>query len=255
MEIDTNGNVGAASAADDEILEKRRRFYSHLFIWVMASVLPLTGLTLWLLTYLRFWRDNVDAMGLLAISVGILGILVFFMFVYKYQVIMKCDHRGRWLALLVHALIVLALFLGCIWLAFDSPWSAMKLWGDFDMLSVAKTWIISVLARTDARPGVSTAPPPPVLPAPPRDHANEIHPGLQTQCRRHDAQYGIRLRHHTIPQHRHLAAERVVQHDAHILARRDIDGDARLAVERHGLRPDGTEAEDAGRASPHPPSR
>ncbi len=145
METGTDTASGTAQTVSDEILEKRRRFYSRLFIWVMSSVLPLTALTLWLLTYLRFWRDNVDAMGLLAISVGILGILVFFMFVYKYQVIMKCDHRGRWLALLVHALIVVALFLGCIWLAFDSPWSAMKLWGDFDMLSVAKTWIISVL--------------------------------------------------------------------------------------------------------------
>lgn len=128
-----------------DVSDRRRRFYARLFVIVMVSVLPFTALVLWLLTFLDFWKVNVDAMGLLAISVGILGILVFFMFLYKYQIIMHGDHHARVLALALHGLITLMLFLGCIWLAFDSPWSLTKLWGDYDMLSVGKPWIISIL--------------------------------------------------------------------------------------------------------------
>jgi heme/copper-type cytochrome/quinol oxidase subunit 4 len=145
METEQLPDTQTTTTENGESWDRRRRFYSRLFVGVMIAVLPITVLALWLLTWLVFWKVNVDAMGLLATSVGILGILVFFMFLYKYQIIMNCDHRGRVIALVVHGLITLALFLGCIWLAYDSPWTSVKLWGDYDMLSTAKPWIISVL--------------------------------------------------------------------------------------------------------------
>ncbi len=145
METMNNREADDAGKADAATLDRRRRFWSRVFIVVISLVLPVTVLALWLLTYVRIWRPELDVTGLMAISIGILGILVFFIFLYKYQIVSKLDHRQRWIALGVHAGIVLALFLGCIWLAFDSPWSDRMVWGDYDMQDVAKSWIISVL--------------------------------------------------------------------------------------------------------------
>ena len=145
MEATKDNGLDAATAPSPEILERRRKFWARVFIVVIAAVFPLTGLALWALTYIRIWRPELDVTGLMAISIGILGILVFFMFLHKYQVVSKLDHRQRWIALGLHAATVLGLFLGCIWLAFDSPWSGAMVWGEYEMQDVAKSWIISVL--------------------------------------------------------------------------------------------------------------
>ncbi|HOJ05372.1 MAG TPA: hypothetical protein PK916_15340 [Bacteroidota bacterium] len=128
-----------------EVRERRRRFWSRFFAVVFIATLPLTVLALWSLTFVHIWREEVDVPALMAISVGILGVLVFFIFLYKYQMIAELTDRERWWVLGLHALVTLMLFLGCIWLAFDSPWSTAMVWGNYDMQSVAKSWIIAVL--------------------------------------------------------------------------------------------------------------
>ena len=124
---------------------RRTRIIKNLFMFAICCSLPLTILVLWLLAYVQMWPHDVDISGLLAISIGILGILIFFMFLYKYQMIIAQSIRRRWLLLAMHALVTLVLFLFTIWLGYDSPWADELIWGSYDMLASAKPWIISVL--------------------------------------------------------------------------------------------------------------
>ncbi len=140
MRARTEGIEGAGGRE-----ERRRLLVKPLFMTAIGASLPLTALLLWLLSALQMWPQAVDIMGLLAISVGILGIFVFFMFLYKYQMTAIASTRRRGILLIVHAAVTLTLFLFTIWLGYDSPWSRQLIWGNYDMLSAAKTWIISVL--------------------------------------------------------------------------------------------------------------
>lgn len=124
---------------------RRIRIVKYLFLFAISSSLPLTILVLWLLAYVQMWPRDVDISGLLAISIGILGILIFFMFLYKYQMTAVAAMRRRWMMLGVHAVVILVFFLFTIWLGYDSPWKSELIWGSYDMLSAAKPWIISVL--------------------------------------------------------------------------------------------------------------
>jgi hypothetical protein len=145
MDADMINGEQRSRNADADGHDRRRRFYIRLFVVIILLSLPVTMLLLYLLTFVGFWPQNVDITGLLAISVGILGVLIFFMFLYKYQIAVGHGVRERWMLLAAHAVVVLVLFFGCIWLAFDSPWSQSELWGEYSMYDVAKTWIISVL--------------------------------------------------------------------------------------------------------------
>ncbi|MBE0646091.1 MAG: hypothetical protein IH600_18560 [Bacteroidetes bacterium] len=125
--------------------ERRGRIIKFLFLFTITCSLPLTALLLWGLAYIQMWPRDIDIMGLLAISVGILGILIFYIFLYKYQMNLVEDTRRRWIMLALHGAITLVLFLLTIWLGYDSPWGHELIWGSYDMLSAAKPWIISVL--------------------------------------------------------------------------------------------------------------
>jgi hypothetical protein len=135
--------AGTVDTGNEE--ERRRRFVKPLILTAIAVALPATALLLWLLSAVQMWPQAADIMGLLAVSVGILGILLFFMFLYKYQMTAVAPDRRRWILLLVHAAVTLTLFLFMIWLGYDSPWSRRMIWGNYDLLSAAKPWIISVL--------------------------------------------------------------------------------------------------------------
>ncbi|MFZ1730617.1 MAG: hypothetical protein WBQ23_14505 [Bacteroidota bacterium] len=138
--IDSSGFAPVADPGD-----RRSRIVKYLFLFAISSSLPLTILVLWLLAYVQMWPRDVDVSGLLAISIGILGILIFFMFLYKYQMNVIVSARRRWIMLGGHAAVTLALFFFTIWLGYDSPWKDELIWGGYDMLASTKPWIISVL--------------------------------------------------------------------------------------------------------------
>lgn len=124
---------------------RREELLCRIFLFAITAVLPLTALLLWGLAYIQMWPREIDIMGLLAISVGILGVFFFFMFLYKYELRGPRTQRHRIGLLVMHAVITLLLFLFAIWLGYDSPWRAEKIWGNYDMQTAAKPWIISVL--------------------------------------------------------------------------------------------------------------
>ena len=125
--------------------ERRNRFYSRAFLLAISLTLPLTVAALFLLSALRLWPHDQDIRGLVAISVGIIGILIFFIFLYKFQVLTLLTHRGRWLAMTLHALVVLLLLIIVIWLGFDSPWHGVAYWGSYTLYDASKPWIIAVI--------------------------------------------------------------------------------------------------------------
>jgi hypothetical protein len=128
-----------------EAERRHRRIVRRILVWAIVLTLPLTAALLWLLSGIQMWPEEIDIMGLLAISVGILGIFIFFILLYRFQTGAVCSRRRRWGLLLLHTGIVLVLFLFTIWLGYDSPWRSLLIWGSYDILSAAKPWIISVL--------------------------------------------------------------------------------------------------------------
>jgi len=126
-------------------MERRNRFYSRAFLLAISLTLPLAIVGLWVLSVLTLWPHDVDIRGLIAISVGILGLLIFFIFLYKFQMLTSLTRHGRWLAMGLHALVVLLLFIILIWLGFDSPWRDRTFWGSYTLHDASKPWIIGVL--------------------------------------------------------------------------------------------------------------
>ncbi|PLX24110.1 MAG: hypothetical protein C0600_13580 [Ignavibacteria bacterium] len=125
--------------------ERADRFYSRVFLFAISFTLPLTIIALWVLAVVAVWPEDRDIQGLLAISVGIVGLLVFFIFLYKFQMNAAFTRNGRRVAMLLHALVVILLFLTMVWLAFDSPWKHVEIWGHYDLQEGCKPWIIAVL--------------------------------------------------------------------------------------------------------------
>jgi hypothetical protein len=123
----------------------RVRVTGRRFLVFMAAMLPLTAFLLWMLTFVEIWEREWDILGLIAVSIGIIGILIFYMFLYKYEMNVPLTRSGRWMMLGTHALITIALFFGMIWLGLDSPWSGELIWGTYDLHTASKPWIISVL--------------------------------------------------------------------------------------------------------------
>ncbi|MBR9977748.1 MAG: hypothetical protein KFH87_06625 [Bacteroidetes bacterium] len=124
---------------------RREELLCRIFLIAITAVLPLTAMLLWGLAYVQMWPRAIDIMGLLAISVGILGVFFFFMFLYKYELRAAPTQRRRIGLLVLHTIITLLLFLFTIWLGYDSPWRAEMIWGNYDMHTASKPWIISVL--------------------------------------------------------------------------------------------------------------
>ena len=143
MKQDNTMESGTREMSDAE--RRHRRLVRRILVWSIVLTLPVTSGLLWLLSGIQMWPEEIDIMGLLAISVGILGIFIFFMLLYRFQTGAVCSRRRRWGLLLLHTGIVLVLFLFTIWLGYDSPWRSLLIWGNYDMLSAVKPWIISVL--------------------------------------------------------------------------------------------------------------
>ena len=119
--------------------------YSALFLWLIILALPVTALALWLFRLADLWNTDGDIMGLLAVSIGILGILIFFIFLHKYELNALPSRRARWFALGIHGGIIAVLFLFLIWYGFYSPWKDIELWGTYTLEEASKPWVISVL--------------------------------------------------------------------------------------------------------------
>ncbi|MDT8325398.1 MAG: hypothetical protein RRA94_14895 [Bacteroidota bacterium] len=134
-----------ASPPDEEELARRARFWSRVFLVTIATTLPLTAFALWLLSYLPLWPHDLDVHGLIAVSIGIIGILVFFIFLYKYQMLSTMTRKARIVALTLHGVLVLVLFLLLIWAGYDSPWRSIAFWGDYSLHESIKSWVIAVL--------------------------------------------------------------------------------------------------------------
>lgn len=125
--------------------DRRNRFYSRAFLLAISLTLPMTVAALCILGALRLWPHDQDIRGLVAISVGIIGILIFFIFLYKFQMLSTLTRRRRWLAMTLHALVVLLLLIILIWLGFDSLWHDVAYWGSYTLHEASKPWIIAVL--------------------------------------------------------------------------------------------------------------
>ena len=135
----SRGNAAAGRSNSGVHVSGRR------FVLATAGMLPLTVLLLWILTFVEIWDRDWDILGLIAVSVGIIGILIFYTFLYKLEMHMHLTRRRRWAMLCMHGAFTTALFFGLIWLGIDSPWAQQLIWGTYDLQSACKPWIISVL--------------------------------------------------------------------------------------------------------------
>jgi hypothetical protein len=125
--------------------EARRIFFCRVFAWVIALTLPATILALVAARWLERLTPHPDVLGLTAVSIGIMGVMVFFIFLYKYQILAQLSTRKRIRALLAHAAMVILLFILVIWLGFASPWSRMEIWGNWDLETASRSWVITVI--------------------------------------------------------------------------------------------------------------
>ena len=134
-----------APALQEERRVRRVRMFRRIFLVMIASSLPATALNLYLLSHAHFIGGDPDVHGLIAVSCGILGVLVFFIFLYKFQTSSQMSVRRRVIFLGGHALAIALLFWLLIWLGFDSPWRDARCWGSYEFNTAARSWIISVL--------------------------------------------------------------------------------------------------------------
>ncbi len=129
----------------DALATTPSRAYRIFLLAAIVLVLPLTAYVLALVPTFESLLLHPDVPGLVAVSVGIVGILIFFIFVYKYQTSMVKTFRRRMAALLVHGALVLLLSAVVIRVGFGMPWSTEKVWGSYDCETAARSWIITVI--------------------------------------------------------------------------------------------------------------
>lgn len=119
--------------------------YHRFFLWIIWLSLPMTAFLLWIIAASAHLAPHPDIPGLTASSVGILGFLVFFIFVYKYQIYITVIDRKRWVLLGIHALTIFIQFIILIWLSFASPWHSLLLWGSYSLEHTGRVWVIAVI--------------------------------------------------------------------------------------------------------------
>jgi hypothetical protein len=112
---------------------------------VMTLILPVTVLVLRLMRFFNVYGLHPDVLGLSAISVGIVGILVFFMFLYKYQIHSGMTAHRRWVALLIHGMMIIVLFLLVILFGFIWEVGKIDMWGNYSLEIASRSWVIAVL--------------------------------------------------------------------------------------------------------------
>lgn len=121
------------------------RGFRIFLLAVIVAVLPATAYALMLIPTFESLLLHPDVPGLVAVSVGIVGILIFFIFVYKYQTSFEGTFRARMVLLVAHALLVVLLFALVIHIGFGMPWSTDRIWGSYDCETAARSWIIAVI--------------------------------------------------------------------------------------------------------------
>ena len=129
----------------DRIRMDRHQLLRRVYFTVILGAIPLTIVALACLTFLNRWSPQPDILGLTAISTGIIGVLVFFIFLYKFQVSDAIRGRTRLIVLLLHGLLTMALFGIVAWLGFASPWMHVNYWGNYDLETCARSWTIAVI--------------------------------------------------------------------------------------------------------------
>jgi len=143
------GKISSASGpgqpAEKNGAATRRIFFCRLFLAAIIFTVPATALLLIAFRWLNRLNFHPDMIGLTAISIGIIGVLVFFIFLYKYQTSAPLTMQHRWILLAVHLLSVFLLFLLVMWLGFASPWSRNNIWGNYDLETASRTWVITVI--------------------------------------------------------------------------------------------------------------
>ncbi|MDH7514898.1 MAG: hypothetical protein QHI48_03340 [Bacteroidota bacterium] len=116
----------------------------HFYVLVLVLTLPVTALCLWLLAVVDIFPNMPDIHGLIAVSIGILGLLIFYIFLYKYQITAPMDAKRRILFMIFHVFVSLFLFLFLIWAGFKAPWKMKPLWGNYELNTAVRSWIISI---------------------------------------------------------------------------------------------------------------
>jgi hypothetical protein len=146
MNIDSGPTeVGEAAERRRAVRARRAQLFRRVYLAVLLTALPGTAGVLWVLSRIRHEGDNLDIHGLIAVSTGIIGVLVFYIFLYKYQTTSPMRARRRAFLLAGHALTIALLFWLLIWLGFDSPWRDVSCWGNYEFNTAARSWIMSVL--------------------------------------------------------------------------------------------------------------
>ena len=146
MDIDSDPKeAGKAAELRRSVRARRALLFRRVYLAVLLCVLPGTAGVLWVLSQIQHTGDNLDIHGMIAVSTGIIGVLVFYIFLYKYQTTSPMRARRRALLLAGHALTIALLFWLLIWLGFDSPWRDVNCWGNYEFNTAARSWIMSVL--------------------------------------------------------------------------------------------------------------
>ena len=126
-------------------VQQASRGFRIFLLAVIIAVLPATAYALMLIPTFESLLLHPDVPGLVAVSVGIVGILIFFIFVYKFQTTLGASFRTRMVLLVAHALLVVLLFALVIHIGFGMPWSTDRIWGSYDCETAARSWIIAVI--------------------------------------------------------------------------------------------------------------
>ena len=124
---------------------KHRIILVRIYLAVIILCLPFTVTVLIVLYSADPFGSHPDMSGLTATSIGIIGIIVFYLFLYKLQTSVAWTIRRRIEWLLVHLASIVTMFYLIVWLGFSSAWSARPLWGDYELQTTSRSWIISVI--------------------------------------------------------------------------------------------------------------
>jgi hypothetical protein len=113
---------------------------------ILVAVLPGTILVLWVLTFLELHEILFQELqGISAIVLGLSGIFLFYIFLYKFQKTCYLNSRHWHMLLLLHGVSVVLLYGIVQWLGHYSPWSTVQFWGTYNLRDACKVFIIGIL--------------------------------------------------------------------------------------------------------------
>lgn len=124
---------------------KRRIIVIRVYIAVIILSLPFTATVLVILHSVNPFGRHPDMSGLTATSIGIIGVIVFYIFLHKLQTSVAWTLRRRMVWLLAHLASIVTLFFVIVWLGFSSAWSKLPMWGDYELQTTSRSWVISVI--------------------------------------------------------------------------------------------------------------